>query len=96
MTKASGIVDMKKVKLSEGDGVFFSLIKARPKDKVNMPTKGLLRFQFVEACIRLAMRKFQTTTSGDSDDISKAMEMMFEENIQKTHTKIDPNPWREK
>ena len=44
MTKVSGIIDNKKVKLSESDGVFFSLIKSRPKDRKNIPTKGLARF----------------------------------------------------
>ena len=44
MTKTTGIVDMRKLKLSEGDGVFFSLVKSRPKDRKNVPTKGLIRF----------------------------------------------------
>ena len=58
MLKKSGLIDRKTVQMSEGDAMFNSLIRSRPLEKKNIPSKGLVRFQFMEASIRLALRRY--------------------------------------
>ena len=83
MVKMTKLIDQKQMSLSESDSIFFSLVRSRPKDKKNVPPKGIIRFQFLEACIRIALRRYYESGMFSTPEL--AMEMMIDDNFSAFH-----------
>ena len=87
----ANIIDGKIVRMSDADTLFFVMINTNREMK-NLPSKAIIRFQFLEIVLRLAFKKYLDTNLAKSH--REAVKMLFENNLIPHHIKIQPHTWR--
>ena len=97
MLKCNEFVDYKNTKLSDVDLAFIATNAAGAKnfpfrpDVIFNPERQIIRFQFFEILVRLALERF---TQRLKMSPSEGIKVFYEQYIQDTFMKYTSHPWR--
>ena len=90
--KQIDLVNGKDIRFAESDTQFLTMNK-RSKNSYLNPGVALIRFQFLEILVRLAIKRYEET--GLTNSKAEAVKMMYERNLIPFYSKNDPQKFRD-
>lgn len=90
--KQIDLVNGKDIRFAESDTIFLTLNK-RSKNSYLNPGVALIRFQFLEVLVRLALKRYDDTKAASSK--AEAIKMMYERNLYPSFGKDHPQKFRD-
>ena len=90
--KQIDLVNGKDIRFAESDTQFLTMNK-RSKNSYLNPGVALIRFQFLEILVRLALKRYEET--GITNNKAEAVKLMYEKNLIPFYSKDDPQKFRD-